>query len=66
MTDFLINSTTLTMSKIGSGLANIVNPGIRKFLKTKDYFDICVKYDLLDLCYPNEFFAGQVLPVKAS
>jgi len=56
MTDYLINSTTITMAKKGSGVADIVNPGIRKFLLTKDYYDLCVKYDLTDLCYKNDFF----------
>jgi len=50
------NGTTLTMSKKGSKLSTIVNPCIEKFLKTKSYYDICVKHGFVDTCYKNEFF----------
>eukprot|EP00435_Cladocopium_sp_Y103_P075793 s11_g65.t1 len=48
--------TTLAMSKKGSGLAEILNPCIDKFIVTKDYYDICVKHGFDDSCFPNEFF----------
>lgn len=48
------------MAKKGTGVADIVNPGIRKFLQTKDYYDLCVKYNLVDLCYKNDYFTGSV------
>lgn len=50
------NGTTLTLSKKGSGLNEIVNPCIDKFLQTKEYYDICTKHGLEDSCYKNSFF----------
>merc|ERR1719210_905040 len=51
-----INGTTLAISKKGSGLADLLNPCIQKFMKTKEYFDVCVKHDMVPSCYKNEFF----------
>jgi len=51
-----INGTTLAISKKGSGLAEILNPCIQKFMKTKDYYDVCVKHEMEATCYKNEFF----------
>lgn len=47
------NGTTLTLAKKGSGIAEIVNPCIQKFLKTKEYFDICEKHGFTSVCYKN-------------
>jgi len=51
-----INGTTLSMSQRGSGVAALLNPCIQQFLKTKEYYDLCNKADLVDSCYRNEFF----------
>merc|ERR1712130_643141 len=51
-----LNGTTLAISPKGSGIANILNPCIDSFLKTKGYYDLCLKHDLVDSCYRNEFF----------
>ena len=56
LTDHAINGTTLTISRKGSGLNNIVNPCIQKFMATKDYFSICEKFNLTHDCYVNEYF----------
>lgn len=48
--------TTLAMSKKGSGLSEILNPFIDKFVLTKDYYDICVKHGFEDSCFENEHF----------
>ena len=56
MYDYTMNGTTLVASKKGSGVPEIVNPGIRKFMKTKEYYDICKKYNLVQQCYSNEHF----------
>lgn len=48
--------TTLTMSKIGSGVADLVNPCLEKFLQTEDYYRLCAKYGLVDTCFQNDFF----------
>jgi len=53
-----MNGTTLAMSQRGSGVAEILNPCIQDFLKTKEYYDLCLKHDLVDSCYRNEFFTG--------
>jgi ABC-type amino acid transport substrate-binding protein len=52
----VINGTTLALAPKGSGLAELLNPCIQSFLKTKAYYDLCVKYDLVETCYTNEFF----------
>merc|ERR1712151_521734 len=51
-----INGTTLAIAPKGSGLAELLNPCIQSFLKTKAYYDICLKYDIAESCYTNEFF----------
>ena len=33
-----------------------MNPCLFKFLETKEYYDICVKHDFVDSCYPNKHF----------
>eukprot|EP00747_Dinoflagellata_sp_TGD_P141524 gnl/TRDRNA2_/TRDRNA2_176137_c0_seq8.p1 gnl/TRDRNA2_/TRDRNA2_176137_c0~~gnl/TRDRNA2_/TRDRNA2_176137_c0_seq8.p1 ORF type:complete len:536 (-),score=95.38 gnl/TRDRNA2_/TRDRNA2_176137_c0_seq8:302-1909(-) len=55
---YVNNGTTLALTKKGSGVAEKLNPCLQKFMATKDYYDICVKYDFVDTCYPNEFFPG--------
>ena len=51
-----IAGTTLAVAKLGSGLNVILDPCIEKFLETESYYNLCVKYDLVDLCFPNRFF----------
>lgn len=48
--------TTLTMAKKGSGIAEIVNKCIDKFVETKWYLHLCRKYDLVDSGFPNKYF----------
>mmetsp|Transcript_7069 Transcript_7069/g.11524 ORF Transcript_7069/g.11524 Transcript_7069/m.11524 type:complete len:421 (+) Transcript_7069:58-1320(+) len=48
--------TTLALSKKGSGLKEILDPCIEKFLETKDYYDICVKHGFVESCFKNDFF----------
>lgn len=48
--------TTLTISKIGSGIPDLVNPCIEAFIETEKYYEICVKYGLEDKCLTNAFF----------
>ena len=59
---YVTNGTTLAMSKKGSGVVERLNPCLREFMDTRDYYDICVKYDLVDNCYRNSFFpsAGEI------
>jgi hypothetical protein len=54
-----INGTTLAISKKGSGLASVLNPCIQKFMKTKEYYDVCVKHEMEASCYRNEFFSAK-------
>jgi hypothetical protein len=56
ITSYAYNGTTLTMSKKGSGLPDIVNPCIQEFLKTRSYYEICQKHDLVGSCFPNDYF----------
>jgi hypothetical protein len=50
--------TTLAMSKKGSGIVGQLNPCLVEFMATSDYYDLCVKYDLVDTCHANTFFPG--------
>lgn len=50
------NGTTLAISKKGSGLPEILNPCIQKFMQTQAYYDVCAKHGFTKYCYPNEFF----------
>mmetsp|Transcript_11137 Transcript_11137/g.20893 ORF Transcript_11137/g.20893 Transcript_11137/m.20893 type:complete len:259 (-) Transcript_11137:22-798(-) len=53
---YAINGTTLAMARKGSGVVAKLNPCLAKFMETKGYYDICVKYDLVSSCYRNRFF----------
>ena len=45
------------MQKIGSNLAEILDPCIEKFLKTEAYLEVCTEFELEDEeCIPNSFF----------
>jgi hypothetical protein len=51
------NGTTLTMSKKGSGIPDLVNPCIAKFMRTPMYKDLCEKHEVSHMCYQNDFFS---------
>jgi len=50
------NGTTLTLSRKGSGIADLVNPCINKYMKTIQYKELCDKHGVTDQCYENQFF----------
>jgi hypothetical protein len=54
--EHMANGTTLTMSKKGSGVADIINPCIRRALQTKAYYEMCEKHGVTKECYPNQYF----------
>merc|ERR1712187_125661 len=56
MTTYAVGGTTLTMSKKGSGIPEIVNPCIQKFRETESYYKICEKYGVVGSCFPNTYF----------
>lgn len=56
MSGHIYNGTTLTLSKKGSGLKEIVDPCIEKFMQTEEYYNICKKHKLEASCYENSFF----------
>lgn len=58
------NGTTLAMTKKDSGIAEKVNPCLAKFMASKEYHDICVKYELTDSCYRNKFFTQAEMEKK--
>jgi len=58
--DHMANGTTLTMSKKGSGVPELINPCIQKMMKTEKYYDICKKYNLTSECYANEYFPKDI------
>jgi len=56
---YVKNGTTLALAKKGSGVANKLNPYLWSYMETKDYHDVCVKYNMTASCYPNTFFTAQ-------
>jgi hypothetical protein len=59
MPEFAYTGTTLSMSKKGSGLAKVLDPCIKKYLKTKSYYTTCVKWGVEDSCFANGHFPTQ-------
>ena len=56
MDEFAYGGTTLSISKKGSGLPEILDPCIDKLLETEKYYTICDKWDLTDSCFSNSYF----------
>ena len=50
MFDHAINGTTISISKKGSGLADIINPCLDMFMTKCQYREICEKYDMVEAC----------------
>ena len=53
---YVVNGTTFSLSKKGSGIRNLLRPCMTKFMASRQYYNICAKHDLTDLCYKNSFF----------
>jgi len=56
MLEHTYNGTTLTMSKKGSGVPAVINPCLRQFLQTQQYYDICTFHHLEASCFHNSYF----------
>ena len=57
--EFQKNGTTLAMTKMGSGVPEILNPLIKKFIATKEYAELCKKWSFESACYQNEHFENE-------
>lgn len=55
LNEWSYNGTTLTISKRGSGLADIVNPCIAKIVKTKEYAEMCESWWPPNVCIKNAY-----------
>jgi len=55
-----VAGTTLSISKIGSGVPDILNPCIQKFIQTEAYYNACDKWGLTEDCFRNDFFPENV------
>merc|ERR1719183_3166448 len=55
---FAANGTTISISKKGSGVAELLNPCIEKALKTEKYEKLCEEMEVYESCIPNEFFTN--------
>jgi len=62
--DYLLNGTTLAMSPKGSGIRETLRPCMSEFMASKEYYDICVKYELESDCFTNEFFPSTDVPIS--
>jgi hypothetical protein len=60
------HGTTLAISKLGSGLAEVLDPCIAALIETKTYYELCEKYDVVDQCFMNEFFPERKVDVVAT
>merc|ERR1719335_146313 len=58
------NGTTLAISKKGSGLNELLNPCIDKYMRTKAYYDTCEKHKFTSSCYANSHFPATVIDDK--
>eukprot|EP00241_Pyramimonas_parkeae_P005279 CAMPEP_0114252418 /NCGR_PEP_ID=MMETSP0058-20121206/15826_1 /TAXON_ID=36894 /ORGANISM="Pyramimonas parkeae, CCMP726" /LENGTH=358 /DNA_ID=CAMNT_0001366351 /DNA_START=185 /DNA_END=1261 /DNA_ORIENTATION=- len=56
-----VNGSTLTISKKGSGLVDIINPCMNRFMQTEEYYKVCANHGLAQDCYPNAFFPEEYL-----
>jgi hypothetical protein len=56
MPEYAYGGTTLSMSKKGAGLKQILDPCIDKLIETETYYDICAKWDMTDSCFQTEYF----------
>mmetsp|Transcript_6086 Transcript_6086/g.11639 ORF Transcript_6086/g.11639 Transcript_6086/m.11639 type:complete len:402 (-) Transcript_6086:246-1451(-) len=54
-----VNGTTLTISKKGSGVSDIVNPCMERFMRTEEYYKVCSRHGMELLCYPNAHFPDE-------
>lgn len=61
MLGYMINGTTLTISRKGSGLPEFINPCLQKFMETKAYYDICTKHGVENSCFPNKYFPDALI-----
>jgi hypothetical protein len=55
--------TTLSISKLGSGLAEVLNPCIVDLIETETYYELCKEYDIVDQCFTNEFFPAREVTI---
>eukprot|EP00241_Pyramimonas_parkeae_P005320 CAMPEP_0114250272 /NCGR_PEP_ID=MMETSP0058-20121206/14607_1 /TAXON_ID=36894 /ORGANISM="Pyramimonas parkeae, CCMP726" /LENGTH=372 /DNA_ID=CAMNT_0001363913 /DNA_START=232 /DNA_END=1350 /DNA_ORIENTATION=- len=56
MAGHAINGTSLAVFKKGSGLNEMINPCMDRYMHTKEYYEVCAKHGLAAECYPNAFF----------
>ena len=56
---YSINGTTLALSRPGSGIREILRPCLQEFMQTKEYHEICQKYDITNQCFPNKYFSEE-------
>ena len=58
------HGTTLAISKLGSGLADALNPCVTELIETETYYELCKKYDIVDQCFMNEFFPEREVNIQ--
>lgn len=61
MSEWARAGTTLTISKKGAGVADLVNPCIEAFLLTEEYYNLCEKYGFTAECFSNNFFPADAI-----
>lgn len=58
--DWLVDGTTVAMSKKGSGVASAMDACLDSFMHTKEYYEVCSKSHhnetQVNVCVPNQYF----------
>lgn len=57
---YTVNGTTLALSRPGSGIREKLRPCLQEFMQTKDYYEICKKYEITNQCFPNKYFSEDI------
>lgn len=65
MLEHTTNGTTLSMSKKGSGVADVLNPCLRNFMQTQQYYDICQTHGMVSQCFTNSHFPAAAAPTQS-
>lgn len=51
-----VDGVSLTMAKKGSGISELVDPCLEKFMTSKSYYELCEQYKLSSVCQRNKYF----------
>lgn len=53
---YVKNGTTFAIAKKGSGIRSKLSSCMSTYMTSKQYYQICSKYDIVEKCYKNDYF----------